>query len=103
MLALLTLVTALFAQGTGWTPLFDGKTPDRGKRPAGTAEYKVEDGAIVGATVAGSGNTFLVTEKEYDNFILEMDIRIDPSSRRWSGGIYDEGRRGRTGRLESLF
>lgn len=108
------------------TSLFDGKTLNGWRRLAGTAEYKVEDGAIVGTTVAGSGNTFLVTEKEYDNFILEVDIRIedtssnsgiqvrshfdptghegkgkvygcqlevDPSSRRWSGGIYDEGRR----------
>jgi len=122
----LTLATTLFAQTPHWTPLFDGKTLNGWKRLAGTAEYKVEDGAIVGTTVAGSGNTFLVTEKEYDNFILEMDIRtadttsnsgvqtrshynpaghegkglvygrqleIDPSSRRWSGGIYDEGRR----------
>jgi hypothetical protein len=81
---------------------------------------------IPGRCSRSSGNTFLVTEKEYDNFILEMDIRtedtssnsgvqtrshynpaghegkgtvygrqfeIDPSSRRWSGGIYDEGRR----------
>ena len=81
---------------------------------------------IVGTTVANSGNTFLATEKQYGDFILELDIKIesdkgnsgvqtrshydpaghngnglvygrqvevDPSSRKWSGGIYDEGRR----------
>ena len=90
----LTLVTALFAQTTGWTPLFDGKTLNGWKRLAGTAEYKVEDGAIVGTTVAGSGNTFLVTKKEYGNFILEMDIRTEDGARHPQG---------RTGRLERLF
>lgn len=110
----------------GWENLFDGKTLSGWKRLAGTAEYKVENGAIVGTTVVNSGNTFLVTEKEYGDFILEMDVKIDdttsnsgvqmrshfdpsghdgkglvygyqfeidPSSRKWSGGIYDEGRR----------
>ncbi|MBS1662485.1 MAG: DUF1080 domain-containing protein [Bacteroidetes bacterium] len=120
------LTGSIYAQKGSWTSLFDGKTLDGWKKLAGNAEYKVENGAIVGTTVANSGNTFLVTEKEYDNFILELDVRIDdttsnsgvqvrshydpaghqgkglvygcqleidPSSRRWSGGIYDEGRR----------
>lgn len=123
-LAGLALATSLMAQS--WTPLFDGKTLNGWKRLAGTAEYTIEDGAIVGTNVPNSGNTFLVTNKEYGDFILELDVRImdttsnsgvqvrshydpaghqgkglvygcqfevDPSSRRWSGGIYDEGRR----------
>lgn len=109
-----------------WINLFDGKSLNGWKRFAGNADYKVENGSIVGTTVLNSGNTFLVTEKEFSNFILELDIRIedtssnsgiqvrshfdpnghegkglvygyqceiDPSSRMWSGGIYDEGRR----------
>jgi hypothetical protein len=125
-LAGISLTTGLFAQQGQWTSLFDGKTLNGWKKLAGTADYKVIDGAIVGTTVFNSGNTFLVTEREYGDFILEMDIRvadttsnsgvqvrshydpaghqgkglvygcqleIDPSSRRWSGGIYDEGRR----------
>jgi Domain of Unknown Function (DUF1080) len=116
----------VFAQKAGWIDLFDGKTLNGWKKLAGTADYKAEDGAIVGTTVFNSGNSFLVTEKEFGDFILEMDVRIedttsnsgvqvrshydpaghegrglvygcqfeiDPSSRRWSGGIYDEGRR----------
>ena len=118
---------SLFAQSSsGWENLFDGKTLKGWKRLAGTANYSVENGAIVGTTVEGSGNTFLATEKEYGDFILEVDIKlesdkgnsgvqtrshfdpsghngkglvygrqveVDPSDRRWSGGIYDEGRR----------
>jgi hypothetical protein len=109
-----------------WINLFDGKTLSGWKKGAGNAEYKVEDGAIVGTTVMPSPNSFLVSEKEFDNFVLELDAKIDdttsnsgiqirshvdpsanngqgkvygyqyeldPSSRRWTGGIYDEGRR----------
>ncbi len=118
-------VSVVYAQ-SGWTDLFDGKTLNGWKKLAGTAEYKVENGVIVGTAVANSGNTFLVTEKEFSDFVLEMDIKIDdttsnsgvqvrshfnpaghegkglvygcqleidPSARKWSGGIYDEGRR----------
>ena len=118
------LLAKAYAQST--PSLFDGKTLKGWKRLAGTADYKVENGAIVGTTVLNSGNTFLITEKEYGDFILEMDTKIesplsnsgvqtrshydpagnggkgmvygrqfeiDPSDRKWSGGIYDEGRR----------
>ena len=119
-------ILPLTAKSQSTQGLFDGKTLKGWKRLAGTADYKVEDGAIVGTTVLNSGNTFLVTEKEYGDFILELDTKIesvlsnsgvqtrshfdpagnngkgkvygrqfeiDPSERKWSGGIYDEGRR----------
>jgi len=124
---LLFYASGLLAQQDGWTSLFDGKTLTGWKELAGSARYTVENGAITGAGVAGSGNSFLVTEKEFGDFVLEMDVKIDdtssnsgiqlrshydpgghggnglvygcqyeidPSSRRWTGGIYDEGRRG---------
>ncbi|MEP6846452.1 MAG: DUF1080 domain-containing protein [Panacibacter sp.] len=110
----------------GFTRLFDGKTFDGWEKITGTADYKIEDGMIVGATVLSSPNTFLVTEKAYGDFVLELDVKIedttansgiqlrshfdadanngkgkvygyqyelDPSSRRWTAGLYDEGRR----------
>src|SRR5580765_8686849 len=77
-LALFSIATAQ-AQN-GWSSLFDGKTLNGWKRLAGTAEYNVENGAIVGTTAANSGNTFLVTEKEYGDFILEMDVKIDDTT-----------------------
>lgn len=60
-----------------WNKLFDGKSLNGWKKLAGTADYKVENGAIVGTTVMNSGNTFLVTEKEYGDFILELDVMIE--------------------------
>lgn len=125
----LFLVSLLLMQSINaqqWKNLFDGKTLKGWKVLAGTAKFSVEDGAIVGTTVMNSGNTFLATEKEYGDFILELDIKlessegnsgvqtrshfvakansgkgkvygrqveVDPSPRRWTGGIYDEGRR----------
>jgi|SRR6218665_295413 len=110
----------------GWTNLFDGKTLNGWKKVAGEAEYKIEDGAIAGITVPNTPNTFLITDKEYGDFVLELEVKImdttsnsgiqfrsqydpagnkgkgkvfgyqyelDPSSRKWTAGLYDEGRR----------
>lgn len=128
-ICLIFSLTILAAQAPekGWKDLFDGKSFTGWKKLAGTAEYKIEDGAIVGITVPSSPNTFLVTEEEYGDFIVEMDVKLedttinsgiqfkshydpagrdgkglvygyqfelDPSSRKWTGGIYDEARRG---------
>lgn len=111
----------------GWTSLFNGKDLTGWKPVAGTATFEVVDGAIVGSAVAGSPNTFLITEETYGDYILELDLKIehlssnsgvmargqydpaardgkglvygyqieaDPSERAWSGGLYDEARRG---------
>jgi hypothetical protein len=76
--SLLTLTVATsFSQ---WTSLFDGKTLKGWHRMAGTAEYKVVDGTIVGTTIAGSPNTFLVADKKYSgDFVLEMEVMMDDS------------------------
>ncbi|MDM1294171.1 DUF1080 domain-containing protein [Sphingobacterium sp. N143] len=111
----------------GWVNLFDGKTLNGWKSVGGKAPYTIEGDAIVGRMTKGTPNSFLITEKEYGDFILELDIKlegdqtnsgvqtrshldpnandgrgrvygrqveIDPSSRAWTGGIYDEARRG---------
>ncbi len=111
------------AQAPGWKPLFDGKTLNGWVQKTGKATYQVVDGEIVGTTVSNSPNSFLCTEKEYENFILEADVavdegmnsglqfrsharpdyrnnvvyglqaEVDPTDRAWSGGVYDEQRR----------
>ena len=57
--------------------LFDGKTLTGFTIRSGTATYKVEDGAIVGTTAEGSGNTFLTTDKEYGDFELTFEVKVD--------------------------
>lgn len=106
-----------------WTSLFDGKTLNGWHQKGGKANYKVENGQIVGETVKDTPNSFLCSDKDYGDFILELDLKlddemnggvqfrslsksdyqngrvhgyqmeVDPSTRAWSGGIYDEGRR----------
>ncbi len=67
----------LAQNSSGWTNLFNGKDLDGWKRLGGSAEYKAEDGAIVGRTVTNSRNTFLVTETEFKDFILEADVYVE--------------------------
>ncbi len=71
------LPTSNLSADEGWVPLFDGKTLDGWKVNGGTASYKVEDGVIVGTTVAGSPNTFLC-KGDYKDFVLELDVKCDP-------------------------
>ena len=124
------------ADKDGFKPLFNGKNLDGWEQHSGKAEYRVEEGAVVGKTVAGTGNSFLCTEIKYGDFILEFEFKvakdmnsgvqfrsefyeketeaeikgkkkkfpadrvfgyqyeIDPSTRAYTGGVYDEARRG---------
>lgn len=116
------MVFPSFAQD--WKPLFNGKNLKGWVKKNGKAQYKVEDGAIVGYSKMKEPNTFLCTKENYGDFILEFEFKIsdglnsgvqlrseslknynnyrvhgyqfeiDPSPRAWSGGIYDEARRG---------
>jgi hypothetical protein len=108
----------------GWTPLVTGNSLDGWIRRGGAATYRLEDGVIVGTSVVDPQNTFLCTPREYADFVLEYEFRvdaelnsgvqirsnsvpgyqdgrvhgyqveIDPTSRAQSAGIYDEARRG---------
>jgi hypothetical protein len=106
-----------------WESLFNGKDFKGWKQLNGKAKYEVINGEIVGTTVAGEPNSFMATEKDYGDFILELEyivpqgmnsgiqfrslstpdymngrvhgyqFEVDPSERAWTGGIYDEARR----------
>ena len=43
---------------------------------SGKAKYTIEGNTIIGTTVDGSPNTFLSTNKLYDNFELEFDAKV---------------------------
>ena len=61
-----------------WQFLFNGKNLDGWVQRNGTATYSVEDGVIVGKTSEGSPNSFLCTIREYDDFELEFEVKVDP-------------------------
>ncbi len=101
-----------------WQPLFDGTSLTGWHNPYDWGEVWVEDGEI---RMLADKKFFLVTERAYKDFIFEGEIfmpegeansgfmfranvepnrvygyqaEVDPSDRKWSGGLYDEGRRG---------
>ena len=107
-----------------WKKLFNGKNLSGWEIKNGTAKYTIEGDAIVGTSRTGTPNTFLCTKKKYSDFIFEVEVLVSPglnsgiqfrsnsiksyrngrvhgyqseldtSERAWTGGIYDEGRRG---------
>ncbi|MGB8170370.1 MAG: DUF1080 domain-containing protein, partial [Chthoniobacteraceae bacterium] len=58
--------------------LFDGKTLEGWEQHSGKAEYRVEDGVIVGKTVLNTENSFLCTKKKYADFVLEFEFKVAP-------------------------
>lgn len=112
------------AQNEPWISLFNGESLEGWTQLGGVATFKKNNGAIVGTTVKNTPNSFLTTDEHYSDFILEYEVKlsaltnsgvqirsnsipefengrvhgyqveIDPTERAWTGGIYDEGRRG---------
>jgi len=74
---ILTSIAAGSDEGRG-KALFDGKSLTGWVQRGGKAEYRVEDGCIVGKAVANTPNSFLCTEKEYGDFVLEVEFKVDP-------------------------
>jgi hypothetical protein len=78
--AVLTAVVGWSAsQESGWVSLFDGKTLQGWSVHSGFAKYAAQDDAIVGTAVEGSPNSFLCTDKEYGDFVLEFEVKCDPA------------------------
>jgi hypothetical protein len=120
----MVLFSSCKQSGDGWVDLFNGKDITGFIQLNGKAPFRVEDGMLIGASTKGQPSSFMATEQDYGDFILEFDVlcdptlnsgvqfrsesrpdynngrvhgyqcEIDPSDRAWSGGIYDESRRG---------
>ena len=61
----------------GWVSLFDDQSLTGWVQHNGTATYRVEDGCIVGKTSDGSPNSFLCTNRDYQDFELEYAVKVD--------------------------
>ena len=118
LLSWLALALPLLAQDKdGFTPLSGGKTTAGWTNPYEWGKIEVVNGEF---HLTADKKFFLVTEKKYSDFIFEGEIllpagkansgfmfrahsgpnkvfgyqsEVDGSSRNWSGGLYDEGRR----------
>ena len=126
----------------GFVPLFNGKDLDAWVKRGGKATYHIDGDEIVGTSVLNTDNTFLCTPRDYADFELQLEFKVDDGlnsgiqirsqafdevkevelqdaegnttkkkipagrvhgyqveidtnpNRSWSGGIYDEARRG---------
>jgi hypothetical protein len=76
-IAALVVLYATICTGAEKVQLFDGKTLKGWSVHSGFAKYHVEDRAIVGTTVPKSPNTFLCTDREFGDFILEFEVKLD--------------------------
>ena len=112
------------AQEIPWKPLFNGNDFSNFEQLNGDAEYRIENGEMVGVSRSKTPNSFMATKKKYSDFILEFEVKVDyglnsgvqfrsnsfpdfkkgrvhgyqceieTSPRKWAGGVYDEARRG---------
>jgi hypothetical protein len=125
VLVMLFFTTIIHAKNEeGWIELFNGKDLNNWTILNGKAEYKIENGEIVGISKVETPNTFLATKNKYSDFILEYEMKMeqglnsgvqirsnsfkeykdgrvhgyqvecDGSDRAWSAGIYEESGRG---------
>ncbi|THH41330.1 3-keto-disaccharide hydrolase [Neolewinella litorea] len=108
----------------GFVSLTNGKDLSNWESYGGKAPYSIEGNTITGTAVVNTPNTFLCTDRPYGDFVLELEfkdeaplnsgvmargqwrqqddlrriygyqVEIDPSARGYTGGIYDEARRG---------
>ena len=63
-----------------WESLFNGKDLKGWKQLNGKARYEVKDGMIIGTTVPNEPNSFLATEKDYDDFV---SFHLSLLTKRW--------------------
>ena len=61
----------------GFVSLFNGKNLDNWVQRRGKAKYSIEGDAIVGTSTLNTPNTFLCTPRDYGDFILELDFKVD--------------------------
>lgn len=117
----LLAITLTGCNTSDWQYLFNGKDFEGFVQRGGQAQFRVGEGEMAGVSTPATPNSFMCTEEEYSDFILEFEVKvdtllnsgvqirshvndngtvfgyqieIDPTARGWSGGIYDEARRG---------
>lgn len=118
LFAALSLAISIPALAGEFVSLFDGKTLSGWKNPYEWGQIDIVNGEI---HLTGEKKFFVVTEKSYSDFIFEGDILLPEgqansgfmfrahveknkvfgyqaevdgdANRKWSGGLYDEGRR----------
>ncbi len=121
---LISLLISFSSFADDWEPLLSGNSFDGWKQLGGVAKYEIKNGEVTGTSVANTPNSFMTTEKDYTDFVLEFEVwvqdglnsgvqfrsmskqsfkdgrvhgyqyELDTAARAWTAGIYDEANRG---------
>ena len=79
---------------SGWVELFNGRDLEGWEvKGAHESNFFVSDGILVAETKMGLPSTFLATKKNYSNFELELDFKVDQgmnSGVQIRSAVYDE-------------
>src|SRR4029079_5573971 len=67
--------------------LFNGKDLTGWTKRGGNGSYKVAEVEIVGGSAPNTTNTFLCTDKEFGDFEMELDFKIDPKGNLFNSGV----------------
>ncbi|MEO7598644.1 MAG: DUF1080 domain-containing protein [Opitutus sp.] len=78
LLSLFACVAA-FAAEPKLQPLFNGKDLTNFKAEASKAFWRVENGVLVGENDEAKKGNYLWTEKDYSDFVIEFDVRWQPT------------------------
>lgn len=80
------LLALLNSASAGPVTLFDGRTLDGWE--GDTKVWRVENGVITGGSLGGNPqNEFLATKKEYRNFILRLEYKLEGTEGFVNGGV----------------
>jgi len=74
--ALLAVCPALSGAGD-WIDLFNGHDLSGWVQHGGRAKFTAEDGVIVGTATRGEPNSFLCTARDFGDFELELEFKVD--------------------------
>jgi hypothetical protein len=118
LLLILAVAAPTLAGDKGFTNLITGDNLDNWHNPYDWGQAKLVDGEV---HLTANRKFFLVTNDTYGDFVFKCEVKmpkgksnsgimfrchkkhnrvwgyqaeVDPSSRKWAGGLYDEGRRG---------
>ena len=71
----LAAVLSCHAEEPKFQPLFNGKDLTNFKAADAKPFWRVEDGVLIGENDAAKKGSYLFTEKEYGDFVIEFDVR----------------------------
>lgn len=76
-LIFIMIAAAISLNAQEWEDLFNGKNLKGWEKLDGSAEYRVENGEVIGTSRTNTPNTFMATKEVYGDFILEYEMLMD--------------------------